>query len=51
MEPLPLALLAILFLGVLIILPVALGGFFALGLADTWVDFRRRFHTADARGG
>jgi len=32
--------------GVLIVLPVALGGLFALGLADTWVDFRRRFQPA-----
>ena len=31
------------------ILPVALGGFFALGLADTWVDFRRRFHAAESK--
>lgn len=32
--------------GLLLILPVALGGWFALGLADTWVDFRRRFRPA-----
>jgi hypothetical protein len=50
LQPLPRALLAILMIGVLIVLPVALGGFFALGLADTWVDFRRRFQVADARG-
>lgn len=30
-------------IGVLLILPVVLGAAFALGLADTWVDFRRRF--------
>jgi hypothetical protein len=35
--------------GLLFILPVALGGFFALGVADTWVDFRRRFASADSR--
>ena len=29
------------------ILPVALGGWFAFGLADTWVDFRRRARAAD----
>ena len=39
--------LVIIGLGVLFILPVALGGWFAFGLADTWVDFRRRFRPAD----
>lgn len=39
--------LVIVGLGVLFILPVALGGWFAFGLADTWVDFRRRFRPAD----
>jgi hypothetical protein len=48
-EPFPLLLLLVLTVGVLFILPVALGGFFALGLADTWVDFRRRFASADSR--
>jgi hypothetical protein len=48
MEPLPRVVLAILLIGVFMVLPVALGGFFALGLADTWVDFRRRFRAADA---
>jgi hypothetical protein len=39
--------LLIIGLGLLFILPVALGGWFAFGLADTWVDFRRRFRPAD----
>jgi hypothetical protein len=47
----PLAVLLILMVGLLFILPVALGGCFAIGLADTWVDFRRRFRSADSRGG
>jgi hypothetical protein len=34
-------------IGMLFILPVALGGWFAFGLADTWVDFRRRARAAD----
>jgi hypothetical protein len=50
-EPFPLLLLLIMLVGVLFILPVAFGGFFALGLADTWVDFRRRFPSAtNSRG-
>ncbi|HEY7682842.1 MAG TPA: DUF2232 domain-containing protein [Gemmatimonadales bacterium] len=48
-EPFSLGVLAILLLGVLFILPVALGGFFSVGLADTWVDFRRRFASAGSR--
>jgi len=36
-------------LGILFILPVALGGWFALGLADTWVDFRRRLRPANLK--
>jgi hypothetical protein len=43
----PTLVLVIVGLGVLFIMPVALGGWFALGLADTWVDFRRRFRAAD----
>lgn len=43
----PTFVLVIVGLGVLFIMPVALGGCFALGLADTWVDFRRRFRAAD----
>jgi hypothetical protein len=35
------ALMAIAF-SVLFLLPVALGGLISLGLADTWLDFRRR---------
>jgi hypothetical protein len=46
-EPVPGLVLLIVGLGVLFILPVVLGGWFALGLADTWVDFRRRFRPAD----
>lgn len=42
LAPLPTALLLLLGVGVLFIFPVALGAAFALGLADTWVDFRRR---------
>jgi hypothetical protein len=46
----PFLVLVVMLLGLLFILPVALGGFFALGLADTWVDFRRRFPAgADSR--
>ncbi len=43
----PAFVLAIVGLGVLFIMPVAVGGWFALGLADTWVDFRRRFRAAE----
>ncbi len=43
----PTFVLVIVGLGVLFIMPVALGGWFALGLADTWVDFRRRFRASD----
>jgi hypothetical protein len=46
-ESFPPFVLLIVGLGILFILPVALGGWFALGLADTWVDFRRRFRPAD----
>jgi hypothetical protein len=48
-ELFPAVLLAALVVGMLFILPAALGGFFAIGLADTWVDFRRRFRPADSR--
>jgi hypothetical protein len=48
MERFPAALMAALVVGAVFILPAALGGCFAIGLADTWVDFRRRFQTADA---
>lgn len=44
------ALLVLVALFLLAVLPVALGGFFAIGLADTWIDFRRRFGSADTRG-
>ncbi len=46
-ETFPVFVLLIVGLGALFILPVALGGWFALGLADTWVDFRRRFRPAN----
>jgi hypothetical protein len=46
LESFPTAVLVIMFFGVLLILPVAVGGCFAIGLADTWVDFRRRFAVA-----
>jgi hypothetical protein len=49
-ESFPLLILCVIGFGVLLILPVALGGVFALGLADTWVDFRRRFKPADTEG-
>ena len=42
--------LLVILVGVLFVLPVALGGCFALGLADTWVDFRRRYAAADQQG-
>lgn len=46
-ESFPLVVVITILAGVLFILPVALGGCFAIGLADTWVDFRRRFSAAD----
>jgi hypothetical protein len=48
-EPSPLLVLVAMVVGVFFILPIALGGFFALGLADTWVDFRRRFAPTDQK--
>jgi hypothetical protein len=42
----PTFVLVVVGVGMLFILPVALGGWFAFGLADTWVDFRRRFRPA-----
>jgi hypothetical protein len=42
-EEFPGLILALMFLGILFILPVALGGFAALGVADTWVNFRQRY--------
>jgi hypothetical protein len=47
---LPIPVLVVLMIVLLFILPVALAGWFAIGLADTWVDFRRRFRSADSRG-
>lgn len=46
-EAFPLLVVILILAGVLFILPVAMGGCFAIGLADTWVDFRRRFGAAD----
>jgi len=46
-ETFPLLVVILVLAGILFILPIALGGCFALGLADTWVDFRRRFGAAD----
>ena len=44
---LPFPMLLALVLGLLfislVLLPVVVGGLFALGLADTWLDFRRRY--------
>jgi len=45
----PLPVLVVIGIGVIIILPVVLGGCFSLGLADTWVDFRRRFAAGSER--
>jgi hypothetical protein len=47
LETFPFLVLLIVGVGMLFILPVALGGSFALGLADTWVDFRRRLRPAN----
>ena len=46
----PVPVLLVILVGVLFVLPVAPGGCFALGLADTWVDFRRRYAAADQQG-
>ncbi len=46
---LPAPLLVLLGIGLLFFSPVILGGAFALGLADTWVDFRRRRTPADQK--
>jgi len=46
-ETFPLPVVIVILAGVLFILPVAMGGAFAIGLADTWVDFRRRFGASD----
>ncbi|MDX2120231.1 MAG: DUF2232 domain-containing protein [Gemmatimonadota bacterium] len=45
----PLLVLGVIVAGVIFVLPVVLGGCFALGVADTWVDFRRRLAVADQR--
>jgi hypothetical protein len=49
-ESFPLPVLLVIGIGVVLILPVALGAAFALGLADTWVDFRRRFSPPTQKG-
>jgi len=43
-------LLGMMALSLLFILPVALGGLLSLGLADTWLDFRRRLAPPPAEG-
>ena len=43
MAAVPGAFLLALGLGMMVLLPIALGGLVSLGLADTWLDFRRRF--------
>lgn len=43
----PAPVVVVMFAGVLFLLPVVVSGAFAIGLADTWVDFRRRFGAAD----
>lgn len=50
LETFPLLVLLLILVGALTILPVAMGGCFAIGLADTWVDFRRRYASADTEG-
>jgi hypothetical protein len=49
-EGMPSGGLVILGLGVFLFLPVTLCGLILLGLADTWVDFRRRFTPAVTGG-
>jgi hypothetical protein len=49
-EHFPLLLIVVACFGVVLILPVSLGACLALGLADTWVDFRRRFPPAGTEG-
>ncbi len=46
----PLPVMILILFGVFLFLPVAVGGAFALGLADTWVDFRHRFSDAGQQG-
>jgi hypothetical protein len=48
-EQFPGFILALMFIGVAFILPVALGGFAALGVADTWVNFRQRYAAGPTR--
>jgi hypothetical protein len=43
-------LLGLMALSLLFILPVALGGLLSLGLADTWLDFRRRLAPPPVEG-
>lgn len=49
-EGFPLPVMILILIGVFLFLPVAVGGAFALGLADTWVDFRHRFSAAGQHG-
>jgi hypothetical protein len=46
-EALPVQLQVILAMGAVVLLPVSLGAGFALGVADTWVDIRRRAALTD----
>jgi hypothetical protein len=47
MQRLPVQLQVILAMGAVVLLPVSLGATFALGVADTWVDIRRRAAPTD----
>jgi hypothetical protein len=47
MQRLPVQLQVILGMGAVVVLPVSLGATFALGVADTWVDIRRRSAPTD----
>jgi hypothetical protein len=50
LSSLPMVVLVALGVGVFFVLPLVLGGLVLLGLADTWVDFRRRFGPATSGG-
>ena len=45
----PLLVLVVMLVGAFFVLPVVLGGSFALGLADTWVDCALRLEDRDMR--
>ncbi|MGH7525324.1 MAG: hypothetical protein ACREMX_01315, partial [Gemmatimonadales bacterium] len=46
----PGAMIAVLTLVAMLLLPFVLGGLTLLGLADTWLDFRRRLATPNTGG-